>query len=223
MRKTAERRSQHRIHRIHRVLVEVAVQALVVSWWKPPHATSHLAPNGVECGDPKPPCGKRCVFSSRSRMKKLEYTRQMYFQGSFSECHPISSRISVATGSGIDLDGQCTVHISGAAGNHKSGVLLCFDEISGLLFQWAPKSDLAFNDFEMAKLQGLPLAVTNALMAAAQDLLAGSFGAAVGDAMSINVLQTMLRHLCDAAGMFDLPESHDFWRQCPKDTVDVIS
>jgi len=150
MRKTAERRSQHRIHRIHRVLVEVAVQALVVSWWKPPHATSHLAPNGVECGDPKPPCGKRCVFSSRSRMKKLEYTRQMYFQGSFSECHPISSRISVATGSGIDLDGQCTVHISGAAGNHKSGVLLCFDEISGLLFQWAPKSDLAFNDFEMA-------------------------------------------------------------------------
>ena len=61
----------------------------------------------------------------------------------------MSSQISVATGSGIDLDGQCTVHISGAAGNHKSGVLLCFDEISGL-FQWAPKSDLAFNDFEMA-------------------------------------------------------------------------
>ena len=88
---------------------------------------------------------------------------------------------------------------------------------------YIPKLLRRLNDFEMAKLQGLPSAVTNALMAAAQDLLAGSFGAAVGDAMSINVLQTMLRHLCDAAGMFDLPESHDFWRQCPKDTVDVIS
>lgn len=80
-----------------------------------------------------------------------------------------------------------------------------------------------FEDFEMAKLQGLPSAVTNALMAAAQDLPAGSFGAAVGDAMSINVLQTMLRHLCDAAGMFNLPESHDFWRQCPKDRCHQLS
>ncbi|CAL1161575.1 unnamed protein product [Cladocopium goreaui] len=65
---------------------------------------------------------------------------------------------------------------------------------------YIPKLLRRLNDFEMAKLQGLPSAVTNALMAAAQDLPAGSFGAAVGDAMSINVLQTMLRHLCDAAG-----------------------
>eukprot|EP00435_Cladocopium_sp_Y103_P017273 s4446_g4.t1 len=88
---------------------------------------------------------------------------------------------------------------------------------------YIPKLLRRLNDVEMAKLQGLPAAVTEAMMAAAQGLPAGSFGAAVGDAMSINVLQTMLRHLCNAAGLFDLPERYDFWRQCPEDRCHQLS
>eukprot|EP00439_Symbiodinium_sp_Y106_P047150 s2200_g6.t1 len=48
---------------------------------------------------------------------------------------------------GVELNGPRIL----AGGTHaESSVLLCFDEISGLLFQWAPGSNMAFTDFEMA-------------------------------------------------------------------------
>ena len=89
---------------------------------------------------------------------------------------------------------------------------------------YIPKLKRRLNAFEMAKLQGLPAALVQAMLAAAADLPKGSFEGAVGDAMSINVLQTMLRHLCDAGGMFDLPAGRcDFWRHCPKDRCHQLS
>ena len=49
---------------------------------------------------------------------------------------------------GVELSGPQI--LAGATHASESSVLLCFDEISGLLFQWAPGSDMAFTDFEMA-------------------------------------------------------------------------
>ena len=57
-----------------------------------------------------------------------------------------------------------------------------------------------------------------------KDLPKGSFEEAVGDAMSINVLQTMLRMVCDCAGLFSFPaKTKDFWLLCPGDKCYQLS
>lgn len=74
---------------------------------------------------------------------------------------------------------------------------------------------------EMARLQGLPAPVTDALLQTA--LRTRSLEEAIGDAMSINVLQTALRHLLDAAGLTRLGASQDWWIRCPADKCHDLS
>jgi hypothetical protein len=50
-----------------------------------------------------------------------------------------------------------------------------------------------------------------------------SFEEAVGDAMSVNVLQTMLRRLVHSAGLAILTPSHDWWLLCPSDRCYQLS
>ena len=76
---------------------------------------------------------------------------------------------------------------------------------------------------EMAKLQGLPKQVIEAVLARSQELPKACFSEAIGDAMSINVVQTMLKRLLDASGLTTRDTCKDFWLQCPADRCHQLS
>ena len=88
---------------------------------------------------------------------------------------------------------------------------------------YIPKLLRRLSPVEMAKLQGLPLAVANPLLATAKDLAAGSFEEAVGDAMSINVLQTLLGRVCTSAGLAHVPAQKEYWLLCPAEKLHQLS
>ena len=91
---------------------------------------------------------------------------------------------------------------------------------------YIPKLLRRVSCIEMGKLQGLPTPVIEALMTTCRvkGLPKGSLEEAVGDAMSINVLQAMLRMVCDCAGLFVLPaKTIDFWLLCPDDKCYQLS
>ena len=62
----------------------------------------------------------------------------------------------------------------------------------------------------MARLQGLPSAVADKLIEVT-DVPRRAFKEAVGDGMSVNVLQTAVRRCLDAAGLTALGEGRDWW------------
>lgn len=64
--------------------------------------------------------------------------------------------------------------------------------------------------YELANLQGLPRAVLDRMMRTSQTL--PSIGAAIGDAMSINVLMRLLPAALRAAGLVD-GDYPDVWRR----------
>ena len=88
---------------------------------------------------------------------------------------------------------------------------------------YIPKLLRRLTGHEMGKLQGLPQPVMEALMAAGRDLSKGAFQEAVGDAMSINVLQTMLRRLLRSSGLTKLDSDKDFWLLCPANRCHQLS
>eukprot|EP00438_Fugacium_kawagutii_P034881 Skav211026 [mRNA] locus=scaffold2434:51546:52322:- [translate_table: standard] len=90
---------------------------------------------------------------------------------------------------------------------------------------YIPKLLRRLSAVEMGRLQGLPLEVINALRAAAaaHGLPNHAFEEGVGDAMSINVLQTLLRRCCDAGGLTALGRRRDYWLDCPKDKCHQLS
>ena len=88
---------------------------------------------------------------------------------------------------------------------------------------YIPKLLRRLSPVEMAKLQGLPLAVANPLLATANDLAAGSFEEAVGDAMSINVLQTLPGRVCTSAGLAHVPAQKEYWLLCPAEKLHQLS
>lgn len=89
---------------------------------------------------------------------------------------------------------------------------------------YIPKLLRRLSAVEMGRLQGLPLEVSNALTAAVAEhgLADRAFEEAVGDAMSINVLQTLLRRCCDSGGL-TLGRRRDYWLDCPKDKCHQLS
>lgn len=90
---------------------------------------------------------------------------------------------------------------------------------------YIPKLFRRLNAVEMGRLQGLPQEVIQTLRTAAEKagLADHAFEAAVGDSMSINVLQTLLRRCCDSGGLTVLGRRRDFWLDCPKDKCHQLS
>eukprot|EP00435_Cladocopium_sp_Y103_P074943 s386_g52.t1 len=88
---------------------------------------------------------------------------------------------------------------------------------------YIPKLLRRLSPMEMAKLQGLPLAVATPLLATANDVATGSFQEALGDAMSINVLQTLLGRVCTSAGLAHVPAQKEYWLQCPASKLHELS
>ena len=91
---------------------------------------------------------------------------------------------------------------------------------------YIPKLLRCLSCLEMGRLQGLPSPVIKGLMTTCRvkELPKGSFEEAVGDAMSINVLQTSLRMLLGCAGLpTGKTEAKDFWRLCPDDKCHQLS
>eukprot|EP00438_Fugacium_kawagutii_P009150 Skav206191 [mRNA] locus=scaffold1844:172956:175884:- [translate_table: standard] len=78
---------------------------------------------------------------------------------------------------------------------------------------YIPKLRRRLSVDEMSRLQGLPSTVTAGLREVADASGSRWVEEGVGDGMSINVLQTMLRRLLDSAGLTSLGESKDFWLQ----------
>ena len=70
---------------------------------------------------------------------------------------------------------------------------------------------------EAAGFQGLPPQILEAMEKAAKlhRLPKRSVDEAIGDAMSINVLMSVLRRALDAAGLTNLSSRKDFWLQVP--------
>ena len=64
----------------------------------------------------------------------------------------------------------------------------------------------------MARLQGLPSAVADKLMKVTVPRRA--FEEAVGDGMSVNILQTAVRRCVDADGLTTLGEGRGWWLRC---------
>lgn len=90
---------------------------------------------------------------------------------------------------------------------------------------YIPKLQRRLSSVEMARLQGLPAAVHEALATTVADkgLPDRSVEEAIGDAMSINILQTLLRRCCESAGLLSLPRQKDFWLDCPADKCHQLS
>ena len=79
---------------------------------------------------------------------------------------------------------------------------------------YIPKLRRRLTPVEMGKLQGLPTAVIEGLMRT-ETASARAFEQAVGDGMSINCVQSVIRRALDAAGLTSLGSSKDYWLQCP--------
>ena len=90
---------------------------------------------------------------------------------------------------------------------------------------YIPKLRRRLNTFECARLQGLPDAVTQAMLACCREesLPAGTVEASIGDAMSINVLMLVLRAGLDATGLSALGRGKDYWIRCPADSCRNLS
>eukprot|EP00438_Fugacium_kawagutii_P007522 Skav231103 [mRNA] locus=scaffold2525:433832:434350:- [translate_table: standard] len=79
---------------------------------------------------------------------------------------------------------------------------------------YIPKLQRRLLSEEVARFQGLPQPVTAAMLAI-EGLAVRALDEAAGDAMSVNVLQLVLRRCCDSAGLTSLGPSKDFWFKCP--------
>ena len=80
---------------------------------------------------------------------------------------------------------------------------------------YIPKLARRLRPEEMARLQGLPSAVADKLMKV-QDVPHRAFEEGLGDGMSVNVVQTVVRRCLDAAGLTALGEGKDWWLRCPR-------
>lgn len=74
---------------------------------------------------------------------------------------------------------------------------------------------------EAARLQGVPAKVLAAMRTT--ELPPRSVDAALGDAMSINVLMLTLRRGLDVAGLTDMGPKHDWWLRCPSESCHQLS
>ena len=88
---------------------------------------------------------------------------------------------------------------------------------------YIPKLRRRLTALEMGRFQGLPKQIVEAMLTKSTGLPNRAFEEATGDAMSINVLQTMLRRCLDASGLATLGPRRDFWLQCPKDKCFQLS
>lgn len=89
---------------------------------------------------------------------------------------------------------------------------------------YCPKLRRRLTSMEIGKLQGLPKSIITAMLRESKTSLPKrSFEEAVGDAMSVNVLQTMLRRLLHSAGLAMLTSSKDWWLLCPSDKCYQLS
>ena len=70
--------------------------------------------------------------------------------------------------------------------------------------------------FEAGRLQGVPTSVLKAMhkAAKAEELPSSAVRAALGDAMSVNVLASVMMRALTAAGLTD-KKMHDYWRLVP--------
>ena len=82
---------------------------------------------------------------------------------------------------------------------------------------YIPKLKRRLTLTEAAGFQGLPPQILEAMEKAAKlhRLPKRSVDEAIGDAMSINVLMSVLRRALDAAGLTNLSSRKDFWLQVP--------
>lgn len=87
---------------------------------------------------------------------------------------------------------------------------------------YIPKLQRRLLSEEVARFQGLPQPVI-AAMSAVENLSVRALDEAAGDAMSVNVLQLVLRRCCDSAGLTRLGPSKDFWLNCPADKCFELS
>ena len=90
---------------------------------------------------------------------------------------------------------------------------------------YCPKLRRRLTSMEIGRLQGLPKTIITAMLRESKSLSLPkrSFEEAVGDAMSVNVLQTMLRRLLHSAGFAKLTSSKDWWLLCPSDRCYQLS
>ena len=82
---------------------------------------------------------------------------------------------------------------------------------------YIPKLARRLRPEEMARLQGFPSAVADTLMKV-RDVPHRAFEEGLGDGMSVNVLQTVVRRCLDAAGLTAHGEGRDWWLRCPRNS-----
>lgn len=88
------------------------------------------------------------------------------------------------------------------------GTTVTLDSAVRLQGYWISKLDRMTSVFELAALQGVPRCVLDRMLATSQSTRA--VGAAIGDAMSINVLMRVLNRALYEAGLVKAPVQ-DIW------------
>ena len=90
---------------------------------------------------------------------------------------------------------------------------------------YIPKLKRRLSCDEAGRLQGVPSKVLSAMkaMAIEKNLPKTAVDAALGDAMSVNVLMLVLRRGLDRAGLTKLSSSKDYWLMCPADKCHQLS
>ena len=90
---------------------------------------------------------------------------------------------------------------------------------------YIPKLRRRLSSQEMARFQGLPDVVHQALLDCAKEykLPSGTVEASMGDAMSVNILMLVLRLAMDASGLASLGSHRDYWLRCPSEKCFSLS
>ena len=82
---------------------------------------------------------------------------------------------------------------------------------------YVPKLNRRLSAVEVGRFQGLPTQVATAMVEASKGFPPRTFEASAGDAMSINVLQSVLRRALESAGLTAFKPHTDYWKLCPAD------